>query len=102
MQDWYRKFGLSFSGFLINGYNQMKTEAQLSYMSYSPHGIVGPSPRHTHPRTHIPAGQQDAVPPTTELLFDSLPVMHEASDIVNVDVTTAAAVSLVAPHAVVT
>ena len=40
-QKWYQQFGLTFSGFLINGVAQMTEAAKLSYASFSPHGIVG-------------------------------------------------------------
>eukprot|EP00050_Salpingoeca_kvevrii_P017165 m.62488 g.62488 ORF g.62488 m.62488 type:complete len:745 (+) comp7403_c0_seq4:45-2279(+) len=69
-QAYYQQFDISFSGFLINGDAGPLTAAALDmYTSFSYNGVTG---------------QQDKVPPSSEL-HGSMPVFHEAADIIEPD-----------------
>lgn len=73
---WYRQFGLTFTGFLINGVPPETREAEHPYAGFSYNGVTE---------------QADGVHPTVELRDSTLPVFHEANDIVNMNATVAAA-----------
>jgi hypothetical protein len=60
---------------VINGVPPLSAQAQADYADFSPHGITA---------------QSDGSNPSVELRAGTLPVLHEAADVVNVDVPTAA------------
>ena len=68
-------FQLTRTGFVINGNAPMTDEAAADYTRFSPHGIVE---------------QYDGPHPSARLLNGTLPIFHQATDVVNMDVPTAA------------
>lgn len=83
---YYRQFGLSFTGFLINGVAPETRAVEKLYGSFSFNGITE---------------QHDGQHPTAELRNNrTLPVFHEGFDIVNMNASAAAAImcSCVTPN----
>eukprot|EP00051_Salpingoeca_urceolata_P022010 m.352223 g.352223 ORF g.352223 m.352223 type:complete len:293 (-) comp19901_c0_seq5:632-1510(-) len=67
---WFQKFGLSFTGFVIDGNMAMNSTVENIYSSFSFNGIVEQRPANYH-------------------LNDDVPILHHASDVIQPDAASA-------------